>query len=75
MGVPEASAEVGVEWATDVSARAPGEAAWPYRGPDVSWGKEAMVAGGGLWFAFPQSRRLGFSLWDGMEAEGVSLAL
>lgn len=56
MGVPEASAEVGVEWATDESARAPGGAVWPYRGPGVSWGKEAMVAGGGLWFTFPQGR-------------------
>lgn len=30
MGVPEASAEVEVEWATDVSARAPGGAVWTY---------------------------------------------
>lgn len=75
MGVPEASAEVGVEWATDVSARAPGGAVWPYRGPDVAWGKEAVVAGGGLWFAFPQGRRLGVSLRERMEAEGVSLTL
>lgn len=44
-------------------------------GPAVSWGKEAMVARRGLWFALPPGRRWGFGLWEEMGAEGMSLGL